>query len=473
MNFKKSFCHAKIVATLGPSSSTYQQIKDLVENGVSVFRLNFSHGNLNDHLARFEIIRSLEKEFGRPIGIFMDLQGPKLRIGTFEKGQISLEKGAIFRLDLDPSPGDKKRVSLPHPEIFKALEKGTFLLMDDGKIRLKVVSHGLDFADTEVLTPGILSDRKGVNLPGIKLPISSLTEKDRKDLEFGLKLGIDWVALSFIQTPEDILDARKIINEQAGIIAKIEKPSAVTHLDGILNLADAIMVARGDLGVEMNAEDVPCIQKHILKACQQAGKPVIVATQMLESMINSPTPTRAEASDVATAIYDGADAVMLSAESASGQYPQEAVQMMRRIIYRVEQDPFYRTLMEASRFKPSATEEDAITVAARQVADTLDMAAIVTFTETGATARRASRERPFSSILGLTPNLKTARQLTLVWGVHPVVTESVDHFSEVEKASRTIAKEKGFCHKDDRLVITAGLPFRTPGATNILRIIHV
>ncbi|MBS0185575.1 MAG: pyruvate kinase [Proteobacteria bacterium] len=472
MNQEKFLCHAKIIATLGPSSSQYEEIRQLALKGVDVFRLNFSHGNYEDHQKRFEIIRLLEKELNRPFGIFMDLQGPKLRVGLFEKESVLLKKGDVFRLDLETSLGNEKRVCLPHPEIFKVLQKDAILLMVDGKIRLRVLSHGSDFANVEILTSGLLSNRQGVNVPGVKLPISALTEKDHKDLQFGLKLGVDWVALSFIQTPEDVYDASKIIQGRAGIIAKIEKPLAVEHVGEIIEQSDAVMVARGDLGVEMNAEEVPSIQKHVINIAKQSGKPVIVATQMLESMIHSPTPTRAEASDVATAIYDGADAVMLSGESASGEYPSEAVEIMQRIIYRVEQDSFYEKFVEANRFLPRATEEDAITGAARQIADTLEVAAIVTCTETGATAQRAARERPRAPILGLTPNLNTARRLTLVWGVYSVVTPYVDDILEMENLGRTIAKEKGFCYKGGRLVLTAGLPFRTPGATNMLRIIH-
>lgn len=472
MHQKKNLCRAKIVATLGPSSSTYHKIRDLAIGGVDVFRLNFSHGNYEEHQSRFEIVRGLEEELKRPLGIFMDLQGPKLRVGTFEKESVSLKKGDTFRLDLKEDLGNEKRVSLPHPEIFKALQKDTLLLMVDGKIKLKVISHGEDFADMEVLTSGILSDRQGVNVPGVKLPISAMTEKDRKDLEIGLKLGVDWVALSFIQTPDDVKEAAKLIQGRAGIIAKIEKPLAVEHVEEIIGISDAVMVARGDLGVEMNAEEVPSIQKQIINVAKQSGKPVIVATQMLESMISAPAPTRAEASDVATAIYDGADAVMLSAESASGEYPKEAVEIMKRIIARVEQDSFYRKFIEANRFLPHATEEDAITGAARQIADTLEVAAIVTCTETGATAQRAARERPCAPILGLTPNLATARKLTLVWGVYSFVTPSVNSIEEMESFGKTIAKERGFCHKGSRLVLTAGFPFRTPGATNMLHIIH-
>jgi pyruvate kinase len=341
--------HAKFVATLGPSSSDHATIRALFEAGADVFRLNFSHGTHAQHRERFEIIRRVERETGRPIAILLDLQGPKLRIGTFANGPIALEAGAAFRLDLDKTPGDAKRAPLPHPEIFAALQPGTDLLLDDGKIRLRVQACGLDFAETRVINGGALSERKGVNVPAVLLPISALAAKDRSDLEFGLELGIEWVALSFVQRPEDLQEVRAIVKGRAGVLSKLEKPAAIECLGPIVELSDAVMVARGDLGVELPAEQVPRIQKRIVRACRKAGKPVIVATQMLESMITAPVPTRAEASDVATAIYDGADAVMLSAESASGKYPLEAVAMMDRIIGEVEGDPYYRTMIDASR----------------------------------------------------------------------------------------------------------------------------
>jgi pyruvate kinase len=464
---------AKILATLGPTSSTPEMIRALFDAGADVFRFNFSHGRHEDHRERFEYVRQVEFERGRPIGVLMDLQGPKLRIGTFADGAIELKAGAPFRLDMSPTPGDKTRAPMLHPEIFKALTPGIELLLDDGKRRLRVESCGEDFAETTVITGGRLSDRKGVNVPGAILPISALTEKDRLDLQFGLDLGVDWVALSFVQRPEDVAEARKLIAGRAAVLIKLEKPAAIEHLDELIDLTDAVMVARGDLGVEMPAEEVPILQKQIISACREAGKPVVVATQMLDSMVHAPAPTRAEASDVATAVYDSADAVMLSAESASGDYPLESVQMMNRIIERVERDPYYRRILNAQRLEPEATAADAISAAATQVAETLSAAAIVTYTTSGSTTLRAARERPYAPILTLTAKIETARRLALAWGTHCVHTEDVHSFSEmVDKACR-IAREQDIADKGQRLVVTAGVPFGTPGSTNVLRIAWV
>ena len=464
---------AKILATLGPGTSTEEGITALFEAGADVFRLNFSHGNHDDHKRRYDTIRAIEERFQRPIGILLDLQGPKLRVGEFKDGKIKLAEGSRFRLDLDETPGDAQRAPLNHPEIFKALEPEMELLLDDGKIRLKVIDCGEDFAETEVVTGGLLSNHKGVNVPSAILELSSLTEKDIEDLRFGLDLGVDWVALSFVQQAEDIAEARKLIAGRAGVMAKLEKPLALDHLDEIINLSDAIMVARGDLGVEVPPEEVPALQKRIVFACRAAGKPVIVATQMLESMVNAPTPTRAEASDVATAIYDGADAVMLSAETAVGDYPIEAVTLMDRIIRQVEMDPYYRKLREADRYAPEATAADAITDAARQVAHTVSASVIVTFSSTGSTTLRCARERPAVPVLGLTPRADTARKMALAWGVHSVQTEDLKTFRDMVVKAIRVAKCEGFADVGDPLVITAGVPFGTPGATNILRIAWV
>ena len=465
--------NAKIIATMGPATSTQSRIAKLFEAGADVFRLNFSHGTQARHKKRLDVIRKLETRYGRPIGIMLDLQGPKLRVGEFEGGRVLLQAGDAFRLDLSEEPGTKRRVPLPHPEIFAALKPKTDLLLDDGKIRLRVVRCGPDFAETKVITGGELSDHKGVNVPSAVLDLSALTGKDRGDLRFGLDLGVDWIALSFVQKPEHVAEARKLIAGRAAVMVKLEKPAAIDHLDEIVTLADAVMVARGDLGVEVPPEDVPGLQKLIIRTCRHAGKPVVVATQMLESMVHSPTPTRAEASDVATAVYDGADAVMLSAETAVGEYPAEAVAMMDRIIYRVERDPAYRKIMEAERHAPEATAADAITAAARQVAGTVAAAAVVTFTSTGSTTFRAARERPNVPILGLTPNPATARLLAMVWGVHPVLTRELHSFAEMVNDAIRVASNEGFAGPGERLVITAGVPFGTPGATNILRIAWV
>jgi pyruvate kinase len=443
----------KIVATLGPSSASTERLRALFEAGADVFRLNFSHGVHDDHRQRVEQIRALEKQLKHPVAILMDLQGPKLRLGAFAKGPMELTVGQKLRFDLDPAPGTAKRIPLPHPEIFKAAEPGGLLLIDDGKVRLRIVAHDAKTIDVVVEVAGIISDRKGVNVPNLILPLSPMTPKDRKDLDFGLSLGVDWVALSFVQHAHDIAELKKLVAGRAAVMAKLEKPQAIEHLDEIIEQSDGIMVARGDLGVEMPPEAVPPLQKRILAACRVAGRPAIVATQMLDSMVQSPTPTRAEASDVATAVYDGADAVMLSAESASGKYPVEAVTIMDRIIKSVEGDPLYRRLMDASRREPEATT--------------------VTYTNTGSTTLRAARERPDVRILCLTPNLNTARRMTLTWGVHPVQTEDAHNFADMVQRAVRVARKETLAKEGERLVITAGVPFGTPGATNILRIAYV
>lgn len=462
--------HAKIVATLGPASASVEVIRSLFEAGVDMFRLNFSHGTHEQHQQRIAMIRQVERSVGRPIGVLMDLQGPKLRVGTFADGPITLASGSSFRLDLNEAPGDSTRVCLPHPEIFAVLKPDTDLLLDDGKIRLRVTRCGSDFADTVVTIGGQLSERKGVNVPQAVLPLSALTAKDRRDLDFGLELDVDWVALSFVQRPEDIDEAREIVKGRAHIMVKLEKPAAVGCLEEIIARCDAVMVARGDLGVELPAEQVPAIQKRTVRSCRSAGKPVIIATQMLDSMVASPVPTRAEVSDVATAVYEGVDSVMLSAESASGKYPVEAVKMMDRIICQVEQDPVYRQLMSSSYTPAQPTMADAICSALGCVTDLMRPSAIVTYTSSGHTSLRAARERPKAPILSMTPMIGTARSLSFVWGVHSVHTHEIADVPEmVEYASQTALNE-GFAKSDDIIVIAAGMPFGTSGTTNLLRI---
>lgn len=463
----------KIVATLGPSTSSESRIRALFDAGVDVFRFNFSHGSHADHKDRYRIVRALEDETDRPIGVLGDLQGPKLRIATFDGGSATLEPGRRFRIDADPTPGNGERVGLPHPEIFAASEPGMLLLLDDGRVRLRIEECGADFAETTVLTGGKLSDRKGVNVPDVVLDLQAITDKDRADLAFALDLGVDWVALSFVQRPEDIAEARRLVAGRAAVMAKLEKPSAIRHLHEIIEMSDGIMVARGDLGVEMPPEDVPILQRRIVSSCRELGKPVIVATQMLESMVSAPAPTRAEASDVATAVYDSADAVMLSAETAAGQYPVESVEMMDRIIRRVEADDSYRLVMDAHHPPREATAADAISAAARQTAETIGAAAIVTYTTSGSTTFRAARERPAVPILGLTARLGTARRLALLWGVHPVHTSDVSNFQAMVEKACEMAKREEFAEVGRTLVITAGVPFGTPGATNVLRIARV
>jgi len=466
--------HTKIVATLGPAGSDADTLSKLFRAGADVFRLNFSHGAHQDHLARIHAIRNLERQLDRPIGILADLQGPKLRVGRFAEGRVYLEAGAEFVLDLDrDAPGDVSRVCLAHPELFEVLAPGLELLLDDGKIRLEVVSRAATRAVTRVVTGGPLSDRKGVNLPGAVVPLSALTAKDREDLAFAVEHGADWIALSFVQRADDIREVRALAGEHVKIVAKLEKPAAISDLDAIIGEADAVMVARGDLGVEMPAEQVPAIQKRIVRACRRAGKPVIVATQMLESMIASPTPTRAEASDVATAVYDGADAVMLSAESASGAYPVEAVRMMDRIIARTEADPYYREVIDASRAGVDTSLAGAIGLAARSVCDLLGAKALVAYTSSGYSAVRMSRERPATSILGMTPDPHTARRLALVWGVHAAVVHEIDSVTEMTEFACSTAVANELAGPGDVLVISAGMPFRTPGTTNLMRIASI
>jgi pyruvate kinase len=463
----------KIVATLGPASTDKAMIRELFVAGVDVFRLNFSHGDHADHAARLKIIRELEAESGRPIGVLADVQGPKLRVGRFRSGHVDLRAGQEFRLDLISTPGDAHRVQLPHPEIIEAAGIGTQLLLDDGRIRLEVMRKGADRLETRVLTGGRLSDRKGVNVPGVLLPIPALTEKDLADLAFALEQGIDFVGLSFVQRREDVEQARSIVGDRAWILTKIEKPQALADLEGIVALSDAVMVARGDLGVELPPEDVPLAQKRIIRCCRRLAKPVIVATQMLESMITSPAPTRAEATDVAAAVLDGADAVMLSAETAAGQYPIEAVRMMDRIVARVERDDEWRAANLASRPEPEHTSPSAIAAAARQVAETIDAKAIAAFSQSGSTALRIARERPSAPVIGFTPVLNTARRLALVWGVHALQLSEVHSMTETVAKATSLARREGFAGRGEEIVVVAGVPFGQPGSTNALRVATV
>src|SRR4051812_2691691 len=466
--------NAKIVATLGPASSSPEIIRGLFEAGADVFRLNFSHGTHEDHKKRYDIIRAIEREVGRPIGVLADLQGPKLRVGTFAEGHVTLATGATFGLDLDGGPGDQQRVSLPHPEIFQAFSPGVQLLLDDGKVRLEVESCNPGQARTRVVVGGPLSDRKGVSVVGAVLPLSALTPKDRTDLAYALELGADWIALSFVQRPEDVEEIRGIVAGQAGVVSKLEKPSAIEHLDAIVALSDAVMVARGDLGVEMPPEQVPPIQRRIVRACRKAGKPSIVATQMLESMIQTPTPTRAEASDVASSIYHGADAVMLSAESAAGLFPLEAVAMMNRIITAAEDDRgYYRRMNDAARPEPAATIPDAICAGMRQATGLLPVAAIVTYTSSGSSSLRASRERPAAPILSMAAGAATARRLTLAWGVHSVEVPAISTVDEMSGYACETALREGFASKGDIIVVAAGTPVGVSGTTNMLKILNV
>jgi pyruvate kinase len=464
---------AKIVATLGPASGSRETILALFEAGADVFRFNFSHGSHQDHQARCDIVREIERSVGRPIAILADLQGPKLRVGQFAGGRVTLVAGAEFTFDRDPAPGGVQRVCLPHPELFAAVAGGQSLLLDDGKLRLQVLDSDAAHIRTRVINGGVLSDRKGVNVPDAVLPIPALTEKDKRDLAFALDMGADWIALSFVQRPEDILEARALIGARAGLLAKLEKPAALDRLEEIVAVSDAIMVARGDLGVELPPEQVPGAQKRILRSCRTHGVPIVIATQMLESMIAAPVPTRAEASDVASAIYDGADAVMLSAESASGAYPVEAVAIMNRIIGEVEKDPLYRNMLDAQHAPPLSNKGDAICSALRSVTQIIAAAATVTYTTSGHTTLRAARERPFAPILSITPKLAIARRLALVWGVHSTVNAEVGNFDQMVAAACDTALHEKFALPGQQVVITAGMPFGEAGSTNLLRIAEI
>jgi pyruvate kinase len=460
----------KIVATLGPSSSDYDTIKALHLAGADVFRLNMSHGSHEEIAERHEIIRQIEAELNSPIAILADLQGPKLRVGTFKNGVQEITENEKFRLDLKDEVGTKDRVQLPHPEIFQALHEGAHLLINDGKIKLIVEKCGPEFADCLVLNGGEISDRKGVNVPDVILPLAALSEKDRADLEFICDLGIDWLALSFVQRAEDILEARNLIAGRASVISKIEKPSAVKSFDDILKVSDGVMVARGDLGVELPVQNVPPIQKRLVRKCRAAAKPVIVATQMLESMIESPMPTRAEVSDVATAIYEGSDAIMLSAESAAGQFPILAVETMNNVAIEVESDPTYTEVMEASRRAKRNSVADGIVSAAREIAETTDIKAICCFTQTGTTALLTARERPRVPIIALSSEIGTARRLALTWGTNCVLSGSKTRFKEAVVSAVRAALAEGLANETEQVVITAGVPFNITGTTNILRV---
>ncbi|MFQ6547556.1 pyruvate kinase [Aestuariibius sp. 2305UL40-4] len=462
--------NVKIVATLGPASNDYDTIRALHEAGADVFRLNMSHGDHSEIRVRHEIIRQIEADMGSPIGILADLQGPKLRVGVFENGEEELEEGDTFRLDLDDAPGSKRRVQLPHPEIFQALEPEARLLVNDGKIQLKVKYCAEDHAICDVIVGGTISNRKGVNVPDVELPLAALSEKDRKDLEFVCDLGVDWLALSFVQRPADVEEARGLAKGRAAILSKIEKPTAIKNFDAILAASDGVMVARGDLGVELPVQNVPPIQKQLVRKCRSAAKPVIVATQMLESMIESPMPTRAEVSDVATAIYEGADAIMLSAESAAGSYPIEAVTTMDNVAQEVESDPTYTEIIEASRAAKRTSVADGIVAAAREIAETSDITAICCFTASGNTAILVARERPRVPILALTPSERTARRLCLSWGTICVIADDAKRFKGAVVAAAKAAREEMGATGDDLIVVTAGVPFGVSGTTNILRV---
>ena len=462
----------KILATLGPASRSPEMIEKLLRAGADAFRVNMSHGDHETHAQTIAAIRAVEKDLGRPVAVLCDLQGPKLRVGVFKDGKAVIRHSGHFTFDRDSAPGDENRVCLPHPELFGVLRKGQRLLIDDGKLRLKVIEAGDDRILCSAEVGGVIMDRKGVNVPDAVVPVPALTDKDRRDLAFALEQGADWIALSFVQRPEDVAEARRLLGTSGtALMAKIEKPAALDKLEEIVELADGIMVARGDLGVELNPEEVPPLQKHIVSVTRRSGKPVVVATQMLESMIESPAPTRAEVSDVANAVYDGADAVMLSAETASGAWPVEAVTIMDRIAGQVERDPGYRIQMSFASVEPDRTTADALAHACSTIAQTVTVAGIIVFTGSGSTARRVARERPAVPMLVLTPSQRIARRLALLWGAHAVSTKDIGSFEEMIAKGKRMALRQGFAEAGSKLIALAGVPFGTPGSTNLLHVV--
>jgi pyruvate kinase len=463
----------RILATLGPASNSVEMIARLYEAGADAFRINMSHGDQESKVAVIAAIRSLEKKYGRPTTILADLQGPKLRVGKFAGGKTELETGTTFILDRDKTPGDATRVELPHREIFEAIEPGARLLLDDGKLVLRVTEHDMDRITTVVVVGGALSNNKGLNVPDVVVPMAALTPKDRSDLAFAVDQGVDWIALSFVQRPEDLAEARKLIGGKAALLAKIEKPAAIERLEEIVEMCDGVMVARGDLGVELPPESVPPLQKRIVEVSRRLGRPVVVATQMLESMIVSPSPTRAEVSDVATAVYDGADAIMLSAESAAGAWPIESVAMMNSIGEAVERDPMHGERIHFTVIRSDPTTADALAEAAKNIAATVDAAAIICFTSSGSTARRVARERPSVPLMVLTPRLDTARRIGLLWGTYAVHTRDVNSFEDMVAKAKRMALRHKIAKAGDRVILIAGVPFKTPGSTNVLHVVRI
>ncbi len=462
----------RIVATLGPASRAPEMVATLALAGVDVFRLNFSHGTHEDHAAALEMVRAAEVRVQRPLAVLGDLQGPKFRLGAFARGKIDIAPGQAIRFDLDPTPGDSRRAPLPHPEVMRVLRPGLEVVLDDGRVRLRVTGVGEGYVDTEVVAGDALSDRKGVSVPGVVIPVPALTPKDRKDLDFALRIGVDWIALSFVQHAGDVAELRRLVNGRAQILSKIEKPAALEHLEAILDVSDGLMVARGDLGVEMATEEVPVAQKTIVRAARRRGTPVIIATQMLESMTSNPSPTRAEASDVANGVYEGADALMLSAESASGAFPREAVTVMDAIIRRVEADPNWPSLMRAEHGVDADEDVDALIAAATRAAEARSTACLVAYTTTGSTARRVARERPIHPVLAIAPDISVARRLGLVWGLEPRVATQPRGIATMTDEAAHMAADLGLAAPGSRVLIIAGPPMGAPGAANLLRIAH-
>ncbi len=470
MKTKKS---CKIVATLGPASDTPGKIRSLAETGVDAFRLNFSHGNHDDHLKSLQNVRAAETATGKSLPAIADMQGPKIRVGVVNNNQQMLRYNEKVTLVCTDTAAEDGVLPIPHQELFDALKPGDIMMLDDGLVRLTLTESDGKSATARVDVPGKLTNKKGINIPGRRLPIAALTEKDHIDLAFALENDVDYIALSFVQTAEDVAAARKIIGSKAGIISKIEKPSALEELEGIVAMSDAVMVARGDLGVELPLEQVPIAQRRIIRHGRRAGKPVIVATQMLQSMVDSPTPTRAEASDTASAVYLGADAVMLSAESAVGLHPEATVAIMARIIEAVENDEFYWDEIYKGLGNAEANGPGAIAASARHTVDLLGCKAVLASTKTGGTAFAVSRERPRASILGITPDPAAARRISLAWGVEAVVKPDYATFEELTAHAREIATDHTDAKPGDTILLTAGIPMGLEGGTNLMKVIQV
>lgn len=458
----------KILATVGPASASPHMLKKLFKAGVDTFRLSFSHGKKSDHAEVIKRIRALELETGIPIGILQDLQGPKIRLGDLNNGEIEINPGDVLSFSPVKSCGNDDLIPLPHPEIFLALKEGDRIFIDDGRISMRAIKINSSILQAEVIEGKLLKSRKGVNLPDCVLDLPVLTEKDHSDLKFGLENDVDWVALSFVQRASDMMEISKIVAGRAGIVAKIEKPTALDDIVGIVEHSDAIMIARGDLGVEILPESVPAYQKEIIALCRSEAKPVIVATQMLESMTDVPAPTRAEASDVATAVYDGADAVMLSAESATGKFPVEAVTVMDRIIHSTEHHEYYERQINVSKREPKSSA-DVIADTGASLACLLQSRCIVAYSRSGVTARRVSARRPALQLFVLTKEAKVSRQMALIWGARSVLEKNVGDYETMVSTARDNSMRL-MDVKSGNIVVLAGVPFGKSGNTNNIRV---
>jgi pyruvate kinase len=461
---------AKIVATLGPASSSYDQLRAIIEAGVDVARMNLSHGSYDVHEQIYRDVRKAASDLDKPVGVFVDLQGPKIRLTKFKDGPVKLEKGATFKITTDEIEGDVNICGTTFKGLPGDVKVGDFLLIDDGKVKLRAVAVSDTTVTTEVEIPGLVSNNKGINLPGVAVNVPALSEKDEDDLRWALKLGVDMVALSFVRNASDIDRVHEIMREEGRkvpVIAKIEKPQAVENLEEIIDAFDAIMVARGDLGVELPLEQVPLVQKRAVELARRWAKPVIVATQMLESMISSSIPTRAETSDVANAVLDGADALMLSGETSVGSFPVETVTTMAKIIQSTEENGLSRIPDLGTR---PHTQGGAVSFAAMEIAELLGSKFVCVFTEGGDSLRRISRLRSAVPVLSFTPNVQTARELSLVWGAKTYIVPKVSHTDAMFEQVDISVLEQGMCKIGDEVVVVAGTPPGVSGSTNTLRV---